>query len=398
MAEYRANCRLWRIATIFWGIFLCAAGSFAQPFARVEVSHGRVPLAKGPWVLVFHDEFNSATLDTLKWITYFPYGPAGSDSCAYCRTHGREGQVYLDRNVLLGDGLARLAIRREPVHWMGESRSFSSGMLHTRPPWKFRYGRFEMRCRLPRGMGFWPAFWLYGWGGNEIDVFELGMQFPDLQFTNIHKEISGRHFDAGQRHYGPDYARDFHLFTLEWDPWSIRWLVDGEEKRRLNRLAELRGKTPIDPGAILGAGLYLENQLMPDWPLDLIINVAVGVDGVTPFTGSPDAQTQLPGFMEIDYVRVYQRQGDFPDLCSGRRLIIPDRLTGPTLVRFDGPYARLDWAVSQGLKILDRFPDAVVIAPSGGSGSQVQWIEVGADQDGQGPCPALQLREYFRFW
>lgn len=288
-------------------LFLVSTSGFGQLIRKVQLEGIPFPLDSSPWKLVFQDEFEGNTLDTSRWITWFPYDENGGDECTFCRTHGAEGQVYRDENVTVDSGILRLWVKEARVQWMDESRSFSAGMVHTRAPWKFKYGRFEVRCRLPRGKGFWPAFWLYGWSGNEIDVFELGMQDPSILYTNIHKDEGGRHYFQGETHPGEDYASDFHVFTLEWEPWGIRWLVDGQMIRQMNQLTYRRRSKPVLPGDTLPSGKYFENALLPDWPLDIILNVAVGVDGVTPFTGSPDLETVLPAAMEIDYVRVYQR-------------------------------------------------------------------------------------------
>lgn len=375
-------------------MLLPVAEAYSQLYSKVQVMGGVVPAPTESWRLVFHDEFLGNRLDTSKWVTYYPYDAQGRDQCAYCRTHGAEGQVYLDENVRISKGMATLRVRRDSVQWMGAERAYSSGMLHTRPPWKFKYGRFEIRCRLPKGMGFWPAFWLYGWGGNEIDIFELGMQFPDLQFTNIHRDYNGRHYYHGDEHYGPDFSQDFHVFALEWDPWSIRWLVDGYPVRQMTRLMEQRRQQPVLPGTTLTPGVYLENLLMPEWPLDVIVNVAAGVTGVTPFTDSPNAETIFPADMLVDYVRVYQRQpqAGFQDLCATAQVTGPERISGPAMFRFTGPFAALSWNVSEGLIILERTVDGILIGPLPGADDTRQWVEAVVDSAENGPCPGGKYR------
>ncbi len=376
------------------GVLLLLAPLVAggQPFRKVQFPGGVVPNPQGAWQLVFHDEFNGSSLDTSKWISFYPYGPEGSDQCSFCRTHGQEGQVYLDRNVVLQNGIAALEARRETVSWMEEQREYSSGMIHTRPPWKFRFGRFEARCRLPNGMGFWPAFWLYGWGENEIDVFEAGTQFPDLQYTNLHRKVGDKHHEAGSPHYGPDFSSDFHVFALEWDPWVIRWLVDGREIRRITRFNKIRKKAPLSPGELLSPGEYLENDLMPEWPLDIILNLAVGVTGQTPFTESPEAGAVFPKRMEIDYVRVYQRpeHGASQDLCAESGIEGPAFLKGPSLFRFTGPFACLQWEVSDGLVILYKTVDGVVAAPRNLFVPAGQWIKAVTGKGCDEPCPPVE--------
>lgn len=382
-----------RLVFLLW-LTASASTVYGQYYRKVELDSTSIADDTASWKLVFCDEFNSRALDTTLWIPYFPYDEQGGDRCVYCRTHGDEGQVYQDENVEVHDGVAFLHIRPETVEWMGTTRAYSSGMLHTRAPWKFKYGRFEARCRLPTGKGFWPAFWLYGWGGNEIDIFELGMQDPSIQYTNVHKDANQRHYYHGGEHPGYDYAADFHVFAVEWEPAVIRWLVDGRVVREMAQLHYRRKKKPVPPGTTLAPGKYLENGLMPEWPLDIILNVAVGVDGVTPFTGSPDTSTILPAAMEIDYVRVYQRQlqPGMQDLCSTAGVIGPVLLDAPTWYRFQGPFSQLEWKWSDGLLVLDRDDDGILLAPAAGAHPTVQWVEALVDKNNSGPCPSGVFR------
>ncbi len=37
---------------------------------------------------------------------------------------------------------------------------YTSGMIYSN--YKFDYGMFEIKCKIPKGKGFWPAFWMAG--------------------------------------------------------------------------------------------------------------------------------------------------------------------------------------------------------------------------------------------
>ena len=76
----------------------------------------------------------------------------------------------------------------------------------------------------------------------------------------------------------PDFSADFYTFAVDWEPGSIVWYVDGVERA-------------------------LTTKGVPDEPMYLIANLAVGGD----WPGNPDATTVFPGYMDIDYIRVYQR-------------------------------------------------------------------------------------------
>jgi len=259
---------------------------------------------EGRWELVFEDEFNYRSLDGKKWITWFPYSKNGSDSCEFCRTHGTEGQVYSDANVITSGGTLKLVARREPATWYNSNREYTSGMIHSRQA--FGYGRYEIRCKLPEGMGFWPAFWMFGQKATEIDVLEAGTQRPRHLHLGIRTWANGNKFDKGIR-CKTSLAGGFHTYAMEWEKNFIRFEVDSQEVWRISRYLNKRGRTLKK--CEIKAGRY---RMQPAWPpegerLQIIVNLAVGTQ-TTPFTKSPDAKTVLPNQMEVDWIRVYQRK------------------------------------------------------------------------------------------
>jgi beta-glucanase (GH16 family) len=131
------------------------------------------------WELVFSDEFDGAELDHSKWSTYFPYTSDGRDQCEYCRvSDDRSNQIYLDSNVVVSNGTCKLIAKRQTATWFGKTRDYTSGMIYSTNDHRYMYGKFESRCKIPYGMGFWPAFWMFGGTGTEIDVLEFGGQRP----------------------------------------------------------------------------------------------------------------------------------------------------------------------------------------------------------------------------
>ena len=110
-----------------------------------------------PWQLVFSDDFDGDSLDREKWMTWYPYGENGSDQCWFCRTHGEEGQVYRDENAVVENGILKLVVQRESDSWYDLPRDYTSGMVHSRQAFT-DYARYEIRCKIPEGDGFWPAF------------------------------------------------------------------------------------------------------------------------------------------------------------------------------------------------------------------------------------------------
>ena len=94
-------------------------------------------------------------------------------------------------------------------------------------------GRFEMRARVPKGPGFWPAFWMtsqyypFGSNGNsgELDVFEIFGYATDWLLTSaLWSYTPGSSCPGGSR-YGctlinkyqeiADAAVGYHTFAME---------------------------------------------------------------------------------------------------------------------------------------------------------------------------------------
>jgi beta-glucanase (GH16 family) len=152
---------------------------------------------------------------------------------------------------------------------------YTSGLITTQPSFSQTYGYFEMRAKLPRGKGVWPAFWMLpadlGWPP-ELDVVE-SIGDPAFVWTTAHSKIDQT---PGVKHeVSPDV---FHTFAVSWDARQLVWFIDGREV----------GRQPTPPDM--------------HRPMYLVANVAVG--GSWP--GEPDASTQFPARMSIDYIRAYR--------------------------------------------------------------------------------------------
>lgn len=242
------------------------------------------------WQLVWHDEFEANAVDRQKW--EFEVNAWGGGN--------NELQYYTDRpeNVSVRDGMLRITARKETYTGPDGTRHYTSARLRTKHLGDWRYGRFEVRARLPRGRGIWPAIWMlpsdntYGtWAASgEIDIMELVGDKPDEILGYLHYGGSWpANTSSGIIHKRAegDFCSDFHVFAVEWEQTEIRWYVDG-----------LHFQTQKD--------WHSTNAPYPapfDQHFHLLLNVAVG--GKLP--GNPDDSTSFPQTMEVDYVRVFQR-------------------------------------------------------------------------------------------
>jgi len=194
-------------------------------------------------------------------------------------------------NVAL-DGNGNLAIVARAESY--EGCDYTSGRINTRGLFAQTRGRFEARLKLPVGHGLWPAFWLLGenietvgWPScGEIDIMEYRGQEPNT----VHGSLHGPGYSGGgaiSGHFilpGNGFDADFHIFAVEWDATGITWLVDGLVYQR-------RGPADLPAGA----------NWVFDHPFFIVLNLAVGGS----FVDGPDASTQFPQTLLIDWVQVY---------------------------------------------------------------------------------------------
>lgn len=267
------------------------------------------------WKLVFHDEFNGTSLDTSKWFTYYPYGDNQSDNCPFCRTHADfSNQVYKDENLVVSNGFLKIITKKEDVEWMGKKKQHSSGMINSRQDFE-TFSRYEIRCKIPDGKGMWPAFWVFGWH-TEIDVFEIGKNKRKLNMT-IHKWDGAESIHETKTHRTKKLSDDFHVYAVQYDPYFIRFSIDGKIVYTINRY-KLRRK--YRKSCDLKEGEYKPIEAYPfdNEKVQVIASVAVGSDSAPRNYGKPNKRTKFPNTMEIDYIRVYQRdiQKDLKQLAN----------------------------------------------------------------------------------
>jgi beta-glucanase (GH16 family) len=266
---------------------------------------------KTPYTLVFSDEFDGASLDTSKWYTYYPYGPPSApDSCAFCRTHV-SANIYRDENVSLKSGMLLLKSDISKGSWFGKDYQYTSGLVHSKQ--KFTtYGKYEMRCKLPKGKQQWPAFWIFGWN-TEIDFFEFICKGPKKIEFSLHKWSSDNCPNknpskgspcyssvSGIVDFGIDFSEDFHTFTVEYEPTMIKYYIDDIMVRYIPKYYDIKGN-PVNSCKI-PQGVYLTEPAFPNYgePVQVIAGQSI-------CHKHKEKKPIYPNYLEIDYIRVYQK-------------------------------------------------------------------------------------------
>ncbi len=251
--------------------------------------------------LVWSDEFNGTRGEPNPANWTYDTGANGwgnRELETYCAWGSRKGPCDpAQPNAYVGgDGYLHIVARNIAARSEGHS-VYTSARLKSEGLRSFQYGRIEARIKVPRGQGMWPAFWLLGddigtspWPAcGEVDIMENIGKRPDTIYGSIH----GTGFTGtilGSPYQLPDHAAfadAFHTFGILWSPKKMEFYVDDPRHPY-----ETRTPADLPQGAV--------------WPFDdgkyfVLLNLAVG--GGWP--GPPDASTEFPQEMLVDWVRVY---------------------------------------------------------------------------------------------
>ncbi len=256
---------------------------FAGGLGLAERGEAQAPVKKGPWKLVFNEEFNGKAVNRKYWNVrhqdYLSY-----DSAIIT---GRRDNVWTSRGLLV------IQAKREWARVGDVSRQYTTGYLDTIGKRSWKYGRFEMRAKLPSTQGTWPAFWLRAnRGGGEIDILEAVGGRPNLAHQAIHESTNGGKGRAQNDHTFPrntDTGR-WHTYGVIVAPEMVTWTIDGKPV--------FRAHAKDHP--------WLTQTLNEGYNIRLNMQVGGSFPG---YYGRPlSDQSIFPARFIVDWVRVYQRR------------------------------------------------------------------------------------------
>ena len=258
-------------------------------FAQVDVVYSD---------LVWSDEFNTnGAVNSTNWFHQTQLPSSGS-------WFNSEVQHYTNQltNSFVDAGMLNIVAKKETFTDQGITKEYTSARLNSK--FAFKYGRVDVRAKLPIGAGTWPAIWMLGKNINEpggyfsatygttnwpacgeTDIMEHGI-FPSQSINYVQSTLhTPSSFGSSVNNGGvvaSDLANNYHVYSINWSPFQMSFLLDG-------------------------VVYYTYNPSIKDantWPFDkeqyLLLNVALG--GVAGTVPSNYTQSS----MLIDYVRVYQ--------------------------------------------------------------------------------------------
>ncbi|XXK59349.1 immunoglobulin-like domain-containing protein [Porticoccaceae bacterium nBUS_09] len=240
--------------------------------------------------LTWSDEFSGTEINTDHW--GYDIGGSGWGN--------NELQYHTSRNAYQKDGL--LVIRAQQEAYKG--KNYTASRLKTQGKQNFKYGRIDVRARLPEGAGIWPALWMLGknitdvgWpNSGEIDIMEMvgGNSPQDKHPDGDRTAVGTMHWNnnglngsyspvstGGYRKLSTSLSEEFHVFSIQWDVNGIGWYVDDVRYsyKTINSTQPFREE------------------------FFFVMNIAVGGN----WPGSPNSSTVFPQRMVVDYVRVFQK-------------------------------------------------------------------------------------------
>ena len=248
--------------------------------------------------LVWSDEFNTnGAVNSANWFHQTQLPASGS-------WFNSEVQHYTNQqtNSFVDAGLLNIIAKKETFTDQGVTKEYTSARLNSK--FAFKYGRIDVRAKLPIGAGTWPAIWMLGKNINEpggyfsssfgttdwpacgeTDIMEHGI-FPSQSINYVQSTLhTPSSFGSSVNNGGTiasDLANNYHIYSLNWSPFQMSFLLDGVIYYTYNP-------------SVKNANTWPFNQEQY-----ILLNIALG--GVAGTVPSNYTQSS----MLIDYVRVYQ--------------------------------------------------------------------------------------------
>ncbi|WP_224995526.1 glycoside hydrolase family 16 protein [Cesiribacter sp. SM1] len=236
--------------------------------------------------LLWAEEFDYKGMpDSTRW--KYDLGDGCPDVCGW---GNNELQYYTSNpeNVYVKKGMLVI----EALKTDKDQPKFTSTRLVSKQDWQ--YGYIEVRAKLPKAVGTWPAIWMLptqwkygGWpASGEIDIMEHVGYDPGVVHGTVHTAAfnHGIGTQKGKQIQVEKFDRRFHRYAIRWTADKIEFFVDD---KLYNTFAHTGGD-------------YKEWPF--DQPFHLLLNVAVGGN----WGGKEGVDDNaFPQRMEVDYVRVY---------------------------------------------------------------------------------------------
>ena len=235
--------------------------------------------------LVWHDEFDKGTeLNGDDWI----------HEVQNSGWVNHELQNYVNHKTPDGKYVTEVRDGKLRITALKENGKVYSGRVYAKRNQGWKYGYIEASIKLPKGKGTWPAFWMmpvnfHSWPADgEIDIMEEVGYHPDYVSSSLHANahVHSNGTQVTHEMYCKGAEGEFHTYAMLWTAENITTYVDGKVQLSYNNRGLGRDDWPYDD------------------PFYIIFNLAWGGD----WGGAQGVdESALPVTMEVEYVRVFQK-------------------------------------------------------------------------------------------
>ncbi len=354
-----------RIVSLLPVVLLCYL-AVAQQCADIKVDDNSMTcLNDEDYIEIFFDDFNGSALDQSKWRKGQSYGPDN---------YKAETQLYMagiwDSHLAslydVSGGTITLSIDEiTPFQYNNDTYKFASAYLNSHQ--RFGYGKYEVRCKTPIGVGLWPAAWLYSGDRcfDEIDIFEFfainskecvpnRWDYPNqTAYDAARLAYENRIFNRPKfnSHYNEEFSTctsdnshlnqfecidsvlfsnnfhsSFQTYTMIYTPYKIEFIINGVNYRTIYRYRSVSSGQGLECHQLGAASKRNKSKY---FPVDAFMSMIFATKLNSHTSNDIDLETidELPLSMEIDYFR-HSVKGS----CSDQ-IITSDADLGPTLSR-----------------------------------------------------------------
>jgi beta-glucanase (GH16 family) len=197
---------------------------------------------------------------------------------------------YLDGNGNLVIRVRKIADKNKD----GDPFDYSVGVVRTQGKFKQLYGRYDIRCQLPKQQGWWVAFWMMqgnvgsevnaGVDGSEVDIMEAFGWTNKINHAIHYDGYGAAHKSVGKDELISGIREGFHTYTMDWYPDKYIFYVDGKEKWRTKG-----GGVCNQPGYVKITG-----------------EISTESWAINSYWANDPSKASYPDSFVVDYVRVYE--------------------------------------------------------------------------------------------
>ncbi|MFW5761037.1 MAG: glycoside hydrolase family 16 protein [Cyclobacteriaceae bacterium] len=167
---------------------------------------------------------------------------------------------------------------------------FSSAHIHTKNKIDFRYGRLEIKAKMPKNTNILPTIGLLSKNDNSASLADYGEIMVSSQTRNSKGNLATKVYLGGSnQQFSNDEALtiekpyiDFHVYIFEWDEESVKLFIDNQLYYQVKRNTD-------------------------EWPFDksmyLFINMKIAEEATQSMAINGNFYQQLI----IDYIRYYKK-------------------------------------------------------------------------------------------